>query len=108
MTDRPSILAEIHALLESGSIDELRAFRVIARRVMSGGRDQYGPLVLSNDARDFRKEAADECADLLWYVAIQQVLAGYAAQQTPEPTADFDSAETGEHERFDTSDVEVG
>lgn len=83
MTDTPQLLSDIHALLARGSRDELRAFLVIARRVMGGGRKQYGPLILSNDTRDFKREAADEAADLVWYVAIQQVLDGEFDDEEP-------------------------
>lgn len=66
-------LDEIIALLRPASRDELRAFTVIARRVMGVGRKQYGPTIVANDTRDFRKEGADELADYMWYVALQEV-----------------------------------
>ena len=74
---RALLIGELRGLLDIASDDELAAFAVIARRVMGGGRTQYGPLDLAADKRDFAKEAADEAADLLWYAAIQAVLAGY-------------------------------
>lgn len=79
---RPALIGELRGLLEIASDDELAAFAVIARRVMGGGRVQYGPLDLATDKRNFAKEAADEAADLLWYAAIQKVLAGYRQQHT--------------------------
>ena len=90
---RSTLLGELRGFMQRASDDELRAFYVIASRVMGGGRDQYGPLHLANDARDFAKEAADEAADLLWYQAIRVVLDGYAAPASASPIAP--SVETG-------------
>ncbi len=52
--------------------DELR----VVDDVLSGlehGADEYGPLDLERDARDFGEEGAQECRDLLAYLAMQKV-----------------------------------
>jgi hypothetical protein len=50
--------------------DEERAvLLVLARRLLAGQRT-YGRLDLARDARDWRKEAAEEAADLAIYTAI--------------------------------------
>jgi hypothetical protein len=82
---RSTLLGSLRGMLELASDDELRVFHVIASRVMGGGRKQYGPLHLANDARNFRKEGADEMADYVWYVAIQAVLDGYPATSSASP-----------------------
>jgi hypothetical protein len=82
--DHATLLADVTALLARTSTDELRAFAVIARRVMGGGREAYGPLILGNDTRDFAREAGEEIADAFWYLALVEV------QRLPTPTASFD------------------
>ena len=64
---------EIASLLSRCSPDELAAFGVIARKVMGQGRESYGPTILANDARNFRREAADEITDAIWYWALDEV-----------------------------------
>lgn len=71
---RGALACELCVLICTGSLDELRAFGVIARRVMGKGREIYGPLDLRRDRRDFRKERADEKADWIWYDAILEVI----------------------------------
>lgn len=73
--DHIGMQQEIRVLMSGASSDELRAFLVIARRVMTGGRKQYGPLDLATDRRSWSREAADEMADYLWYCAIREVVA---------------------------------
>ena len=59
-------------LLAGMSHDELRVFHCIASRVHKG-REVYGPLDLSSDSRNWRGEAADERADLVWYDCCDEV-----------------------------------
>lgn len=73
----PPTLDEIVALLKHCSRDELRAFLVIARRVMGKGRKTYGPTILANDARNFKHEKAAEKADWIWYDALDEVAQEY-------------------------------
>jgi hypothetical protein len=70
---RQALHRELCALLAIGSIDELRAFGVIARRVMGKGRESYGPTDLKTDRRDFKTEKADEKTDWLWYDALDEI-----------------------------------
>jgi hypothetical protein len=76
MTDHATLLAEVTALLGHTSMDELRAFECIARRVMGKGRDTYGPTILGNDTRDFAREAGEEIADAFWYLALMEAQKG--------------------------------
>jgi hypothetical protein len=55
------------------TVDELRVLDVIVARISGGGFEQYGGMDLATDTRDFRKEAADEFADALWYMAAHVV-----------------------------------
>jgi hypothetical protein len=62
MSDLLDVIAEL--------ADEERAvLLVLARRLLAGQRT-YGRLDLARDARDWRKEAAEEAADLAIYTAI--------------------------------------
>lgn len=72
-TRREALARELCALICTCSIDELRAFGVIARKVMTKGRESYGPTVLATDKRDFLAEAGDEFLDAIWYVALHVV-----------------------------------
>lgn len=55
------------------TVDELRVLDVIITRISGGGFEQYGGMDLARDQRDFGKEAADEFADALWYMAARVV-----------------------------------
>jgi hypothetical protein len=55
------------------TVDELRVLDVILTRISGGGAEQYGGMVLATDHRDFVKEASDEFADALWYMAAHVV-----------------------------------
>lgn len=68
-------LDDLISLLRRANRDERAAISYVVGRVMGIGRENYGPLVIRNDARDFRKERADELADWLWYAAIEEVKA---------------------------------
>lgn len=67
---RRSIVARVYD--QRRSLDELR----VIDEVLSGlerGADRYGPLVVGSDERDWGKEAAEECRDLLAYLAMDQI-----------------------------------
>jgi hypothetical protein len=49
--------------------DERRVMLLLARRLLAG-QHAYGRLDVAHDARDWRKERADELADALIYGAI--------------------------------------
>jgi len=68
-----TVLDEVVSILRTCSRDELAAFAVIARKVMGPGRVAYGPTDLTVDRRDFRREAADEIVDAVWYWALDEV-----------------------------------
>lgn len=72
-TNRNALLTSIAALLSKGSTDELRAFHVIASKVMGQGRETYGPTHLANDPRDFMHEGGQEGVDAVWYFALEIV-----------------------------------
>lgn len=57
------------------SRDELRVVDVILERIMKVGRESYAPLDLARDERDWDKEAAEELADTLFYLAARHVAA---------------------------------
>ena len=63
----------LDVLAELGA-DERRVLLALARRLLEGQK-AYGRLDLANDARDWRKERADELADALVYGAIAEVAA---------------------------------
>jgi hypothetical protein len=63
------------SLLPRMSHDELRVLEVIGRRVLELGRESYAPLDLKRDERDWGKEAAEELADTLFYLAAREVAA---------------------------------
>lgn len=50
--------------------DELRVVQAIAARLTMGAR-QYGALAIASDARDWRKEAAEELLDAVVYLAAE-------------------------------------
>jgi len=52
--------------------DERRVILVLAKRLLEGQRC-YGRLDLANDARDWRKERAQELADVLVYGAFEEL-----------------------------------
>lgn len=55
--------------------DELRVLTFLAKR-LGVGAVQYGPLNLAADPRDWKKEAAEEAADLAIYTAFRALKAG--------------------------------
>lgn len=60
------IRAQIEGMLPAMSLDELRVLREICTRV-NGARESYGPLELSTDRRDWRRERANELFDAMFY-----------------------------------------
>jgi hypothetical protein len=50
--------------------DEIRTLAYLARRLLQGQR-AYGKLDLATDPRDWKRERADELADLLVYTAFE-------------------------------------
>lgn len=69
---RDALERSINARLLACSHDELR----VIDRVLSGielGRESYGPLDLSTDARLMKREAAMELRDFLFYAAAIEV-----------------------------------
>jgi len=57
---------------ERRSHDELRVMdRVLSRLEM--GAESYGPLDIANDSRLWRREAADELTDLLFYLSAHKI-----------------------------------
>lgn len=75
MTPRDRILV---ALADLGP-DEAEVLALVAERLVTGRRT-YGELKPATDCRDFRREALEEAADGLVYVA-----AGLVRAQREEP-----------------------
>ena len=78
--DRSLLEAAIAARLSACSFDELR----VIDRVLQGieqGREQYGPLDVSRDIRDWRREGAQEMRDWLFYCAAHEVAAEQFARE---------------------------
>lgn len=50
--------------------DEIRTVAYLARRLLEGQR-VYGKINLANDPRDWKRERAEEVADLLVYTAFE-------------------------------------
>lgn len=65
-----SLIADIPRLSE----DEQKFVRYILDRVLIVGRRSYSPWVAANDTRDMKREAADEAADHVVYVAMDAVM----------------------------------
>lgn len=68
------IASRLHAL----SHDELRVVDVVVSRMLSIGRESYGPLMLDTTNRDWTAETAAELADAIFYVACRAVAANDA------------------------------
>lgn len=64
--------AELDAIAEGLGPDEVRVLVFVAGR-LAHGREQYGELNLTTDARDFRHERAEELADALVYTACEEL-----------------------------------
>jgi hypothetical protein len=54
------------------SHDELRVIDYVLEGIELGA-DQYGPLNVAKDPRNFRRERAMECRDSLFYAAAEQI-----------------------------------
>lgn len=70
MSTAPSLLARLEKL----GPDVLEAFEYLVSRVEKGAA-LYGPLVLSNNPRDWDAEQLEELADATWYRAFARVRA---------------------------------
>lgn len=76
-TARDALARTIAAqLLPRMSRDELRVIDVIATRILRVGRESYEPLDLARDERDWSREASEELADTLFYLAAREVAGG--------------------------------
>jgi hypothetical protein len=62
--------------------EEVRVLAHLAARLLEGQR-QYGRLALATDTRDWRRERAEEAADILMYSAFEVVRAEVAAESAP-------------------------
>jgi hypothetical protein len=74
-TRRDALARTVASRLISLSEDELRVIDVITSRIIGLGRNSYEPLDLARDERDWTKEAAEELADTLFYLAAREVAA---------------------------------
>jgi hypothetical protein len=63
---------ELATVIDALNDDEARVVLTFARRIRAG-RDAYGPLDLTRDTRDFRREAGEEALDLAAYLAFELV-----------------------------------
>jgi hypothetical protein len=61
--------ADLLEVIADLGAEERAVLLVLARRLLAG-QAAYGRLDLAKDARDWRKEAAEEAADLAIYTAI--------------------------------------
>jgi hypothetical protein len=71
--------AELLAVLAECGREERHVLLVLARRLLAG-QHAYGRLDLAHDARDFRRERAEELADALCYGAFAEVAATLAVK----------------------------
>lgn len=75
--------AELAALDAESSYDELRVKRVFGLR-MKLGRERHGPLDISSDTRNYRRERAEEYIDAAVYDACDEIdRADRAAKERP-------------------------
>jgi hypothetical protein len=79
----------IETIAELGD-EEAAVLLVLAKRLLAGQR-QYGRLDLRNDARDFRRERAEEFADALIYGAILDVAGELKDARTSERPSNSDN-----------------
>ena len=79
----PKLLEQIVEVVEDLAEEEGGVLLVLAKRLLAGQR-AYGRLDLAHDARDWRKERADELADALVYTAIAEVAAQVKQALAPE------------------------
>lgn len=86
-------LLEIASLLRSASRDERGVLLRVAQRLMSKGRDNYGPMHLRNDARDFGHEMAEEAVDALIYWACDVIQKRYREAPRSDEHAEHLQAE---------------
>ena len=69
--DREAIERDLDVACAELGDDELRVVAYLAARLLAGQR-AYGQLDLAHDPRDWRRERADEIADLLVYTAFAE------------------------------------
>ena len=72
--DREETERTLDALCVELGDEELAVLVALSRRLLAGQR-AYGRLDLAHDARDFRRERAEELEDALIYTAIAEVAA---------------------------------
>ena len=83
--DRDALLHTIATRLRECSDDELR----VIDRVLVGietGRIAYGPLNVNGDSRGWKREAAMELRDFLFYAAASEVARDARDQETDPET----------------------
>lgn len=71
---RSKLLSSLHARLDdpARSVDELRVVAWVLAGLELGAK-AYGPLTVDTDPRNFLRERAMECRDLLFYSAAQAI-----------------------------------
>lgn len=72
MFDRIAMLVALSERQHECSDDELRVLDRVLQGI-EGGRENYGPLVIRGDARDWREEGVMELRDFLFYAAAHEV-----------------------------------
>lgn len=72
-THRDALERSIASRLPLLSHDELRVFDVQLERMLKIGRQNYSPLELTNDRRDWNTEISDEMSDALFYMCARTV-----------------------------------
>lgn len=82
MSARERILAALDGL----GADEAEVLAIVAERLVMG-RQVYGELHPATDPRDFAREALEEAADGLVYVAAALVRAGIPRGRVEAPAA---------------------
>jgi hypothetical protein len=70
-----SAAAELLDVVAELGTDERRVLLVLARRLLAG-QHAYGRLDVATDRRDWGREASEEAADLLVYLAIGLIARG--------------------------------
>jgi hypothetical protein len=70
--NRDEHLAELSATLSGLGDNEIRVVSWLARRLLVGQR-RYGRVDLAGDRRDWRRERAEEIADLLVYSGFEEL-----------------------------------
>ncbi len=71
MSKSVELLRRLDTCARQMNCDELEVLAVVAERLMGPGREQYGPLDIDSDGRDWDQEGGEEFIDAAVYGAVK-------------------------------------